>query len=41
VMGAIGNVFGNDLIRRSFASRTVEQRIRPLIGMEQFESGVA
>ncbi|GAA1588908.1 hypothetical protein GCM10009804_51220 [Kribbella hippodromi] len=40
VMGAIGNVFGNDLIRRSFASRTVESRIRPLIAMEQFESGL-
>ncbi|NUR97454.1 MAG: cellobiose phosphorylase, partial [Kribbellaceae bacterium] len=40
VMGAIGNVFGNDLIRRNFAGRTVEERIRPLIAMEQFESGV-
>jgi len=40
VMGAIGNVFGNDLIRRSFGSPTVESRIRPLIGMEQFESGL-
>jgi hypothetical protein len=36
VLGAIGNVFANDLVRRSFSSRQVEQRIRPLIAMEQF-----
>ncbi|MEU8224447.1 glucoamylase family protein [Kribbella sp. NPDC048915] len=40
VMGAIGNVFGNDVIRRNFASRTVEQRIRPVIAMERFSSGL-
>ena len=39
-MGAIGNVFGNDVIRRNFSSLQVEQRIRPLIAMEQFESGL-
>ena len=41
VMGAIGNVFANDLVRRNFSSPQVEQRIRPLIAMEQFESGLA
>jgi len=40
VMGAIGNVFAHDVIRRNFASRTVERRIRPLIAMEQFGSGL-
>ena len=40
VMGAVGNVFGNDLLRRAFGSRTVESRIRPLIAMEQFGSGL-
>jgi Putative glucoamylase/Protein of unknown function (DUF3131) len=40
VMGAIGNVFGNDVVRRNFSSLQVEQRIRPLIAMEQFESGL-
>ena len=40
VMGAIGNVFAGDVIRRNFSSRQVEQRIRPLIAMEKFESGL-
>jgi hypothetical protein len=40
VMGAIGNVFANDVVRRNFAGRLVERRIRPLIAMEQFESGL-
>jgi hypothetical protein len=40
VMGAIGNVFGNDLIRRNFADRRAERGIRSLIAMEQFGSGL-
>ncbi|WP_328327851.1 DUF3131 domain-containing protein [Kribbella sp. NBC_00382] len=40
VMGAIGNVFGNNLIRRNFADRRAERGIRPLIAMEQFGSGI-
>lgn len=40
VMGAIGNVFGNDVIRRNFSRGAVERRIKPLIAMEQFTAGL-
>ena len=40
VMGSIGNVFGNDVIRRAFATGEVARRIRPLIAMEQFGAGL-
>ncbi len=40
VMGSIGNVFGADVIRRAFATGDVRKRIKPLIGMEQFGSGL-
>ncbi|GGL39154.1 DUF3131 domain-containing protein [Phycicoccus endophyticus] len=41
VMGAVGNVLCRDVIRRSFATRRVERRLRPVIGMEEFGAGVA
>ncbi len=41
VMGAIGNVFADDVIRRNFSSGAVERHIRPLIGMEEFSAGRA
>ena len=41
VMGSIGNVFGNDVIRRAFATGEVARRIRPLIAMEQFGAGLS
>jgi hypothetical protein len=40
VLGAIGNVFCGDLIRRSFSRGQVATRIRPLIEIEQFGAGV-
>ena len=40
VMGAIGNVFGGDLIRRNFVTEEVARRIRPLIAQEQFSAGL-
>lgn len=40
VMGAIGNVFGHDVIRRNFRRGPVERRVKPLIAMEQFSSGL-
>ncbi|WP_020385711.1 glucoamylase family protein [Kribbella catacumbae] len=40
VMGAIGNVFADDLIRRNFAVGDVVRRVRPLIAMEQFSVGL-
>lgn len=40
VLGAIGNVFCDNLIRRNFIKGDVEARIRPLIGIEPFGAGV-
>ncbi|ADB34401.1 hypothetical protein Kfla_5388 [Kribbella flavida DSM 17836] len=40
VMGAIGNVFGHDVIRRNFSRGPVERRVRPLIAMEEFTAGL-
>lgn len=39
VMGAIGNVFARDVIRRNFSRGPAERRIRPLIAMEEFTAG--
>lgn len=39
VMGAIGNVFARDVIRRNFVQGAVSQRIRPLIAQEEFSAG--
>jgi hypothetical protein len=41
IMGALGNVLGDNVIRRAFATRDVERRLRPVIGMEEFGAGVA
>jgi hypothetical protein len=40
VLGAIGNVFCDNLIRRNFIKGAVQAKIKPLIGMEQFGAGV-
>lgn len=40
VMGSIGNVLGNDVIRRAFCGRDAEGILRPVIGIEQFGSGL-
>jgi hypothetical protein len=40
VLGAIGNVFCNDVIRRNFAQGTVRAAIKPLIQIEQFGAGM-
>ena len=40
VMGSIGNVFGNQIVRRAFVRGAVSKRIRPLIGMERFSAGL-
>ena len=39
-MGAIGNVFARRRDPAELQQPAVEQRIRPLIAMEQFESGL-
>jgi hypothetical protein len=41
VMGAIGNVIGDDVVRRAFATWQVEKVLRPVIGMEEFAAGTA
>lgn len=41
IMGAAGNVLGRDVIRRAFSSKTVERRLRPVIGIERFGAGPA
>ena len=40
VLGAIGNVFCNNVIRRNFIKGDVEAAIKPLIGIEEFGAGV-
>lgn len=41
IMGAIGNVLGDNVLRRAFATPAVERVLRPVIGMEEFGAGVA
>ena len=40
VLGAIGNVFCNNVIRRHFIKGDVQSTIKPLIGIEEFGAGV-
>jgi len=40
VLGAIGNVFCDNVIRRNFVKGEVQSKIRPLIGIEEFGAGV-
>ena len=40
VLGAIGNVFCDNVIRRHFIKGAVQSVIKPLIGMEEFGAGV-
>ena len=41
VMGAIGNVLADNVIRRAFSTADVERALRPVIGMEEFGAGIA
>jgi hypothetical protein len=41
IMGALGNVLGDNVIRRAFSTRSVERALRPVIGMEEFGAGIA
>ncbi len=36
IMGALGQVVGDGVLRRAFCDRTVQRTIRPLIAMEEF-----
>jgi hypothetical protein len=41
VMGAVGNLLADNVIRRAFATPAVERVLRPVIGMEEFGAGMA
>jgi hypothetical protein len=41
VMGSIGNVLGDNVIRRAFSTPEVERALRPVIGVEEFGAGIA
>jgi hypothetical protein len=41
IMGAIGNVMADNVIRRAFSTADVERVLRPVIGMEEFGAGIA
>lgn len=38
VMAAIGNALGGDMLRRAFVTRATERSVRPVIGVEEFNS---
>ena len=37
-MAAIGNALGGDLLRRAFVTQATERKVRPLLGIEEFNS---
>jgi hypothetical protein len=38
IMAAIGNALGGDLLRRAFVTRATERSVRPVMGVEEFNS---
>jgi hypothetical protein len=38
IMAALGNALGGDVLRRAFADRSMERALRPVIGVEEFNS---
>jgi hypothetical protein len=38
IMAALGNALGHDVMRRAFATSDVERALRPVIGVEEFNS---
>jgi Ca2+-binding RTX toxin-like protein len=38
IMAAIGNALGGDVLRDAFAGREIERGLRPVIGVEEFNS---
>lgn len=41
IMGALGNVLGGDVLHETFTRGDVRERLRPLLALETFSSGVA
>lgn len=39
IMGSLGNVLADGLLQRAFSTRDVQQRVRPLLAMEEFGAG--
>jgi hypothetical protein len=40
VMGALGNVLGDNVLRKAFSTKAVEKALRPVIGIERFGAGL-
>lgn len=38
IMAAIGNALGDDMLRRAFVTHATERAVRPVIGVEEFNS---
>ena len=38
IMAALGNALGHDVLRRAFADRGLERGLRPVIGIERFNT---
>ena len=38
IMAALGNALGDDVLRRAFADRDLERTLRPVIGIERFNT---
>ena len=38
IMAALGNALGGDVLRRDFADRGLERSLRPVIGIERFNT---
>ena len=38
IMAALGNALGGDVLRRAFVTKATERTVRPLIGVEEFNS---
>ena len=38
IIAALGNALGGDILRDAFADRRLERALRPVIGVERFES---
>ena len=38
IMAALGNALGHDVLRRAFAGRRLGRALRPVIGIERFNT---
>jgi hypothetical protein len=38
IMAALGNALGDDLLRRAFVTKATERNVRPVLGVEEFNS---